>query len=47
MGTKIRAIVSVAAASIMAWSGTSANAQELKQEPFKIRYTVGIGATPE
>lgn len=47
MGTKTRAIVSVAAASVMAWGGTSAKAQEQEKKPFKIRYTVGVGAAPE
>ena len=47
MGTTTRAIVSMAAASVMAWGGTSAKAQVSEQEPFKIRYTVGVGATPE
>ena len=47
MGTKTRAIVSMAAASVMAWGGTNAKAQASEQEPFKIRYTVGVGAPPE
>lgn len=37
----------MAAASVMAWGGTSAKAQVSEQEPFKIRYTVGVGAAPE
>ena len=47
MGTTIKAIVSMAAVSVMAWGGTSAKAQVSEQEPFKIRYTVGVGTTPE
>lgn len=47
MGTKIRAIVSVAAASVMAWSGTSAKAQESCREPFKTQFIFGVNFMPE
>ncbi len=47
MGTKIRAIVSVAAASVMAWSGTSANAQAQDQEQFKTQFILGVNFVPE
>ena len=43
MGTTSRANVGMAAASVMAWGGTSANAQE----SFKTRLSTGFAFTPE
>ena len=43
MGTTTKAIVSMAAVSVMAWGGTSAKAQE----PFKTRLSVDFAFTPE
>ena len=47
MGTTTRAIVSMAAASVMAWGGTSAKAQVSEQEPFKTQYILGVNFMPE
>ena len=47
MGTTTRAIVSMAAASVMAWGGTKAKAQVSEQEPFKTQYILGVNFMPE
>lgn len=47
MGTTTKAIVSMAAVSIMAWGGTSAKAQVSEQEPFKTQYILGVNFMPE
>lgn len=46
MGTT-RAIVSMAAVSVMAWGGMSAKAQEQEKEPFKTQYILGVNFMPE
>lgn len=47
MGTTTKAIVSMAAASVMAWGGTKAKAQVSEQEPFKTQYILGVNFMPE
>lgn len=47
MGTTTRAIVSMAAASVMAWGGTSAIARVSEQKPFKTQYILGVNFMPE
>lgn len=37
----------MAAASVMAWGGTSAKAQVSEQEPFKTQYILGVNFMPE